>query len=66
MLNDTEFRRGYYLAVAELVRRHDEPTIAADLLVQYGPVDLSGIDREDAREIHNLTKSEHISIPDAR
>lgn len=42
------FRQGYYLAVANLMRMHDQPTIAADLLRNFGKLDLSGIDQHDA------------------
>lgn len=62
-MNDTEFRRGYYTAVANLVRRFDEPTIAADILRQYGAeVDLSNIDGDDAAEIRWLAALENIPI----
>lgn len=44
---ETNLRRGYYLAVANLVRLYDQPSMVADLLKQYGPVDWSGIDEMD-------------------
>lgn len=37
-------RRGYYLAVANLMRLHDQDVMARDVLRQYGKVDFKGID----------------------
>lgn len=46
-MDELSFRRGYYLAVANLVRMHDQPTIAAELLDEFGPLNLDGIDEFD-------------------
>lgn len=44
---DNEFTRGFVCAVANLVKMHDEPTIAKDLLRCIGNVDWKTIDRYD-------------------
>lgn len=49
-ISERDFRRGFYLAAAEVVRTHDQPTIAADLLRIFGPVNFDGIDGYD-REV---------------
>ena len=41
---ELEFRRGYYLATANIMRTHDADVIAADVLHSYGKPDLKGID----------------------
>jgi hypothetical protein len=42
--SDIAFRQGYYLAVATLMRQHDQEVMARDLLKAYGGVDFRGID----------------------
>lgn len=42
-----EFERGYICAVAEIIRMHDEPVIAKDVLRGIGRVDWSLIDEYD-------------------
>jgi hypothetical protein len=42
--SELEFRRGYYLAVANIIRTHCEYTVAEDVLRGYGTIDFKGID----------------------
>jgi hypothetical protein len=42
-----EFKRGYYLAVANIILTHGESVIAEDVLKNYGKVDFKGIDPYD-------------------
>lgn len=44
---ETEFRRGYYLAVATLVRQHGAESMGEDVPRAYGAVDFGGIDAYD-------------------
>lgn len=44
---ELEFKRGYFLAVANIMQTHGEDVIAIDVLRAYGPVDLVGIDSYD-------------------
>lgn len=46
-LLSVEFKRGYYMAVANLIRQHDQPVMARDVLSAYGNVSFKGIDRMD-------------------
>jgi hypothetical protein len=41
---ELEFRKGYYLATANILRTHDQSVIAEDVLKAYGAVDFKGID----------------------
>jgi hypothetical protein len=41
---EREFRRGYYLAVATLLRQHGAALMGEDVLRAYGPVNFDGID----------------------
>ena len=41
---ESAFRRGYYLATANIMRTHDQDVIAEDVLRQYGAVNFRGID----------------------
>lgn len=45
------FIRGYICAVAEILRTHDEPTIAKDVLRAAGKVDWSQIDKADVEPL---------------
>lgn len=51
-----EFKEGYYLAVANIVRTHGETTIAEDVLKEYGAVDFSGIDPVDAKVLEPIAR----------
>jgi hypothetical protein len=51
---ELEFRRGYYAAVANLVRTHDQSTIAADVLRAYGHVNFRGIDPGQSRVLRPI------------
>ena len=44
---ELEFRRGYYLATANLMKMHGQSTMAQDLLRNYGAVNFRGIDAID-------------------
>lgn len=44
---DTAFLQGYVSAVANLINLRDEPTIAAEVLAQFGSIDWSKIVEED-------------------
>lgn len=56
-VNQRDFTRGFCAAVADLVRSHDEPTIALDLLTNNGitpKMVKKWIDEYDKREIYKL------------
>ena len=55
-MEELEFRRGYYLAVAVIIRSHDETQVAEDVLKAYGPVDFEGIDGYDVEVLRPLQK----------
>ena len=61
--NDLDFRRGYYMAVAEIVRQFDEPTLAYSILRSYGELDFRGIDEADVVVLRRLVKSERVPAP---
>lgn len=49
-----EFKRGYFLAVANIMQTHDASVIAVDVLRAYGHVDLRGIDEHDKNILRPL------------
>ena len=51
---EISFKRGYFMAVANLMQLHDASVIAVDVLRAYGPVDLRGIDENDRRILRPL------------
>lgn len=51
---DLEFRRGYYIAVANIMRTHGADVIAKDVLRGYGNVDFEGIDPYDVKVLQPL------------
>lgn len=54
-MNDSmEFKRGYFLAVANIARMYDAPTIAEHVLGAYGQLDLTGIDEEDRKVLRPI------------
>lgn len=53
---ELEFRRGYYLAVANILRTHGATQIAEDVLKAYGPVDLKGIDPMEVKLLKPIAK----------
>lgn len=59
---DKAFICGYAIAVAEIVRMHDEPTIAADVINGSGfklsDFESAGLDDYDLREIRKLFRYE--------
>lgn len=54
MTENMEFKRGYFLAVANLVRMYDASTIAGHVLGAYGQLDLAGIDEQDRRVLRPI------------
>jgi hypothetical protein len=50
----SEFRRGYYLAVATFIRAHDQKQVAEDVLKAYGAIDFTGIDEYDLEVLRPL------------
>ena len=56
------FRRGYYMAVANIMRMRDEPTIAAEVLTGYGGINLDGIDDADLPYINQVIESENLEL----
>jgi hypothetical protein len=53
---ELEFRRGYYCAVANLVRLHGADVEARDTLFNYGKFDERGIDESDLQILRPLAK----------
>lgn len=56
---ETAFRQGYYLAVANLMRMHDQETMAVDVLRQMalnGKPEWGGIDPYDKKELVPIFK----------
>ena len=53
---DTEFRRGYYMAVANLMRLHDCDVLARDTLAAYGKFDARGIAHCDLKVLRRLAR----------
>jgi hypothetical protein len=51
-----EFKRGYFMAVANLMQLHDADVIAGDVLSAYGHVDLKGIDEHDRKLLRPLIR----------
>lgn len=58
-MDELSFRRGYYVAVAELIRTHDQPTIACDLLRQFGAINFDGIDEYDRTALEAAIAGTH-------
>ena len=50
------FRQGYYIAVANIIRTHDEEVVAREVLAAYGAVDFTGIDPYDLKVLKPLAK----------
>lgn len=52
----TEFEHGFMFAVACLMRLHDNPTIASDIILEngYQNLDISNMDDFDKEEILKL------------
>ena len=48
------FEQGYVCAVAELVRTHNQPTIASDVLRALGKIDWSKIDDFDRKPLEDV------------
>lgn len=46
------FEQGYICAVANIIRTHDEPTIAKDVLAAQMPKDWSKVDKLDYQTLH--------------
>lgn len=53
---ELEFRRGYYLATANIMRTHGQDVIAMDVLRQYGNVNFSGIDPMEVKILKPLAR----------
>lgn len=58
--DDRAFMSGFALAIADLARRHDEPTVAAGLIAGHGfrLKDFAGVDETDLRVIRKLFRTE--------
>lgn len=50
------FTDGYICAVANIIRTHDFPVVAKDVLKQFGKVDLRKVNKEDREIIKTLVK----------
>jgi hypothetical protein len=56
---ETAFRQGYYLAVANLMRMHDQEVMAVDVLRQIEPTgraNWNGIDPYDRKDLTPIFK----------
>jgi hypothetical protein len=53
---ELEFRRGYYLAVANLMRLHGSEVEARDTLSNYGKFNPEGIEEYDLKVLRPLAK----------
>lgn len=49
-----EFRRGYYLATANILTLHGADVAAQDVLKAYGAVDFDGIDPYDRAKLQPI------------
>ncbi len=58
IVDDLAFRQGYYLAVATLVRMHDQPGMAAELLRAFGKINFHGIDEFDLEVLKPVVANE--------
>lgn len=54
----SSFQDGYICAVANIIRTHDEPTIAKNVLKEFGKVNWSKVEPEDRALLqkHGLIK----------
>ncbi len=58
------FDQGFMAAVADIVRMHDQPTIAANVLIGSGldEADCTHIDEFDKIELRKLNESEGLTL----